>query len=1155
MKKKPNPDPYLTPWILTKHLLAMKLTFLFLFAGIMHASAGLFSQNAIVSFSVKNKTVKEVLREVENQSQYRFLYNSDFVDLDRVVTIEAENNTVENVLNEVFADANVSYKVLENNLVVITPTEQAQTHRISGRIFDQATDDPLPGVTIMIEGTTTGTATDIDGRYILDAPSGDVTLIISYVGYITETISVDGRIAIDVTLVPDLTMLDEFVVVGYGTMRRSDITGSVVSVSEDKLKSSVSTSIDQALQGRAAGVQVFQNSGQPGGGVSIRIRGASSINSSNEPLYVIDGVAVSGDGEGLTTGFDWAGGGNGQTAVSALATINPADIVSVEILKDASAAAIYGSRGANGVVLITTRKGKKGESKVTYEPYYGWQQINKTMDVMNLQEFARFNNEMAAEGWISTREEFADPTLLGNGTNWQNEVFRIAPVMNHQISVSGGTDKTSYAISGGYFNQDGIVIGSGFDRYSLRLNLDNQTKPWLRFGNNFALSRTSERITLNDSNDGVIASTLMQSPDVPLKFADGTWGGPTISEFGVRNPVAMALDRDLNLARTRVFGNLYGEAKFLNHFTFRSEVGGDFQFNNNYAFQPTYRYGTLSNDINQSRRNYAQNQYWEVKNYLTYQNDFGKHNVTLLLGQEVTESNWEGLMAQRSTFLSNDVQEINAGDAETATNSGYRGSSALESYYTRMVYSFDGRYSITATVRADGSSNFGPENKWGYFPSVAAGWTLSNESFMQNITMISNLRLRGSYGEVGNQNIGGYSYGAALATAPSGMGQTFRLTNIPNPFVKWEASRTANIGLDLGLFENRVELLVDIYEKNQTDMLMQLPLPNYLGSGHWMGISSPWVNIGEMQNRGFELTLSTVNVDNTDFTWDTDLTFSQNKNKVLNLGLEDAVIFGSVQWFNTITKTEVGYPIGQFYGFEVAGIYESAEDIANSPTQHSSVNPITGVWLGDLKFKDQNNDGVIDDADRVYIGDPNPLFTFGFNNTITYKNWDLMVYLQGSYGNDIFNFTRVSTEGMNSGMMNQLATVNDRTIVEIIDPDGDINDPNNYTVTVSPSGMPRATTTDPNSNRRISDRYIEDGSYLRIQTLSLGYTLPANIGSTVGLSRLRLYASVQNLYTFTNYSGYDPEIGAFNQNPLLMGVDNGRYPMARIWTFGINVDI
>jgi TonB-dependent starch-binding outer membrane protein SusC len=528
-----------------------------------------------------------------------------------------------------------------------------------------------------------------------------------------------------------------------------------------------------------------------------------------------------------------------------------------------------------------------------------------------------------------------------------------------------------------------------------------------------------------------------------------------------------------------------------------------------------------------------------------------------MVGQEASESNWEGLMGQRSDFLTNDIQELNAGDATSATNEGFRGSHALNSYYSRLLYNFKQKYYLTSTFRADGSSNFGPENRWGYFPSVALAWHASNEEFLKGYNYwISNLRFRASYGSIGNQNIGGYRYGSSLSAATTGLGQAFRLNNVPNPRVKWEATKSTNLGFDLGLFSNRVELIFDIYQKSISDMLLELPLPNFLGSGHWMGISSPYVNVGELENKGFEFTLGTRNISLPNLKWNTDITFSHNKNKVISLGDEDAVMFQNVQWFHTVTKTTAGYPMGQFYGYKVAGVYQSAEEIANHPKQHDQVHPINGVWLGDLKFMDLHPDtlNVIDDKDRTFIGDPNPKFTFGINNTFTYKNFDLTVYVQGSYGNKIFNFTRRMTEGMNTGTLNQLATVNDRTLVEIIDPEGSTTDPANFRVVNPGSDMPRATTTNPNNNTRISDRYVEDGSYARIQTLSLGYTLPSRIGAPVGLSRFRVYGTIQNLYTFTNYSGYDPEIGAYNQSPLLAGVDNGRYPLPRIFTLGFNVE-
>lgn len=1157
MKKKPITSSFAShKGSFNQILISMKILILLTLLGAYNAAATVSSQTT-VSLEVKDKTVKHILKEVEEKTQYRFLYNDDFTDLNKVVSVKADNADVETVLNDLLVSANVSYQILDDDLVVITPNDQykKQNHTIKGMVTDAQTGEPLTGVTIALLGTTTGTVTDVDGEYTLTVEDSQAILQVSYIGYLTQTINIDGQTDIDIQLQQDLQLLDEVVVVGYGSMKRSDITGSVVSVSEEKLQSTVNTSIDQALQGRAAGVQVFQNSGQPGGGVSIRIRGSNSVNSTSEPLYVIDGVPVSGESTGTAMGFDWAGGGNGQTAVSALSSINPSDIVSVEILKDASATAIYGARGANGVVLITTKRGEKNTSRVSYNPYVGMQQITKKLDVLNLTQYATYYNELAEEGWVNQREQFMDPSLLGNGTNWQDEVFRVAPVTNHQLSVTGGNDNTVYAFSAGYFQQDGIVTGSGFNRYSVRLNLENDAKDWLKVGNNFTVSRTNEEITLNDSNDGVIASTLMQAPDIPVRFLDGSWGGPVRNEFGVRNPIAIANDRDLSLIRSRILGNVYAEASFLQDFTFRSEFGSDIQFNNNYGFHPTYEYGVITNDINQSRRTFSQNFYWEVKNYLTWNKEINDQNrFTLLLGQEASESNWEGLMASRTTFLSNNVQEINAGDAETATNSGYKGSSSLLSFFGRLLYSFDDKYILTATLRRDGSSNFGPENKWGNFPSVAAAWRISSEDFMENINAVSNLRLRFSYGQVGNQNIGGYRYGSALANAPTGLGQSFRLSNIPNPLVKWESSTSYNIGFELGLFEQRIDLLVDLYQKTTDDMLLELPLPAYLGTGDWMGIQSPWVNAGELENRGVEVTLTTRNVNTSGFSWNSDIIFTHNQNELLSLGAEDAVIFQNVQWFTTVTKTEAGQPLGQFYGYVTDGIFESAEEIRNSATQHDNIDPDNGVWIGDIKFKDLNNDGVIDDNDRTYIGNPHPLFTYGFNNQFRIGNFDLSVYIQGSYGNDVFNFTRIATEGMNSPGFNQLSTVLDRAIVEPIDPEGDLNDPDNYQLAnESTPELPRSTTTDPNDNRRVSDRYVEDGSYMRIQNLSLGYNIPVQWGANMGLSTLKVYASVQNLYTFSNYSGYDPEIGAYNQSPLLTGVDNGRYPLSRIYTLGLNI--
>lgn len=1147
----------------------MKLSTILFFVSILQVSAGdLFSQSARISLNMQDASLETVFNKIEEQTSYRFLYWNESIR-NKQVSLTAENKDVETILNEVLPGAGVDFRILQENLVVITPAENKamQQLSVSGQVIDIKTREPLPGVNIIEKGTMNGTVTDVQGNFRINVKGSDAVLVFSFIGYDIQEVPLAGRTNLNVELVETARELDEVIVVGYGTMKKSDLTGAVSSINEEQLRQTQITSIDQALQGRAAGVQVFQNSGQPGGGVSIRIRGANSINGTSEPLYVIDGVPVSGDASGTAMGWDWAGGGNGQTAVSALSTINPSDIVSIEILKDASAQAIYGSRAANGVVLITTKRGNSGQSKLSYEGYYGLQTVSKYLDIMNLPEYADYSNDMANDGWITQREEFLDPSLLPAGTDWQREVFQAAPMASHQLSVTGGNDKTTYAISGGYFSQDGIVIGSWFDRYSLRLNIDTQAKDWLKVGESFSVSRTEERITLNDSDDGIIATTLAQAPDIPVRNPDGSYAGPE-EAFGRYNPVAMALERDLKLRRTRAIGNIYAEATILKNLKFRSELGTDIQFNNNYGFHPTYIWGSVVNTQNQTRRQFNNSFFWILKNYLTYNDVIAeKHNISVMAGQEAQESTWEGLMASRKNFVSNAIQEINAGDATTATNEGYRGSNALVSYFGRMYYNYDGRYHLTATLRADGSSKFGPDSRWGYFPSFAAAWTVSNESFLKDVGLINNLKLRLGYGMVGNQDIGDYSYGSSLRTVISGLGSGFLLTNIPNPLVQWESTEQKNLGVDLALLSNRISLTFDMYDKQTKDMLIVLPLPNYMGGGSWMGIESPWVNMGELENKGFELSLTTHNLSG-QLKWTTDLTFSRNINKVKALGDENAVIYRNVQWFNTVTKTMVGQPLGQFYGFQVAGMYNNYQDILNNPKQNTKIDPSAGVWPGDLIFVNNDKtsttttrysaedqiDQVIDDNDRVFIGDPNPDFSFGLNNTFSFKSFELNVYMQGTYGNEIFNFTRRQTEGMRSAYNNQIKTVADRARLGLVDPLGDPDDVSNVVVTNPGGDMPRAVPTDPNSNTRISDRYVEDGSYLRIKNVSLAYTLPETLTQKVAVSRLKVYGSIQNLYTFTKYSGYDPEVGAYNQDPLLMGVDNGRYPLPRIFTMGAVID-
>ena len=1047
----------------------------------------------------------------------------------------------------------------------------AQVRTITGNVSSPE-GEPLVGATVLVvDYPDRGSVTDLDGNFSIRAATGE-SLRFSYTGYESQTVVLGDQTNLRIVLEEGAILLDELVVVGYGKARKSDLTGSVASVSGEKLQNSIVTNLDQALQGRVAGVQVTQNSGQPGGAVSIRIRGANSITGSSEPLYVIDGIPFQGDGAQVA-GFDWAGGANGQNRVNPLSTINPNDIVSIEVLKDASASAIYGSRAANGVVLITTKRGKKGESKISYNGYYANQSLPNKLEMMDLPQFADYQVQVTSDLGLTTNQRYLDPSLLGPGTDWQDEIFRNAGMQSHQLSVIGGTDKTAYAVSGGLFQQDGIVIGSNFERYTARVNLDNQVKDWFKVGGSLAYANTNEKITLNDGGDGVIVNALLMQPDVPVKDINGEYAGPDVAWSGsAYNPVASALQRNNTLARQRLMGSMYGDVSILRNLTFRSEVGFDDNHSINTAFHPTYKWGALENKENQMRQREESSFFWIWKNYLTYNAKIGTaHNLTFLLGTEAQKSSWQGSLVTKKNFSSNDITVLSQGEDVTSRTNGWKDADAIASYFGRLNYSLLDKYLFTFTLRADGSSKFGPENRWGYFPSGSFAWRIGNEGFLEGVSAISDMKLRIGYGEVGNQAIANYLYGSSLVTLNTPFGTAYRLEKISNPNLKWESTAQYNVGLDLSLWLGRVDLSVDYYVKQTKDMLLQLSIPSYLGGPNYNDIQAPFVNVGKMENRGIDLMLTTRNIRTPKFSWDTDLTFSHNKNKVLELDEEGKVYWRNLYWyseFQTATRTSVDYPLGMFYGYEMEGIFENEQDILDhavqilDPNTISSENPNglnkvdkkTGVWIGDIKFRDLNGDGVINTNDQTVIGDPNPQFTLGFNNTFTYGPVELMVFLTGSYGADVLNYSRVWIEGQTSVFSNQASTVDDRAQYALIDPNGSDTDPSNVILANPGTDIPRPTTTDNNRNNRMSDRFIEDGSYLRLQNVRLSYTLPRLWTMKARIERLRLYVNAQNLFTWTNYSGYDPEIGAFNQDPLMQNIDMGRYPTPRVITFGLDVD-
>jgi len=1054
-----------------------------------------------------------------------------------------------------------------------------QNLSVSGVVTDSGDGTPLAGVTVAVKGTTNGTATDANGKYTINAPQG-ATLVYTYLGMHKQEI-VARTNQINVKLVADSKMLSEVVAIGYGTMRRSDLSGASVSVGTEKLKASVITNLDQALQGQAAGVTAVYTSGRPGSSVSIRVRGQSTINSNAEPLYVIDGIPVQSKGY---SSHDYGLGdalGNGSTSViSPLSTINPSDILSMEILKDASATAIYGSRASNGVILITTKRGQTGEAKFTYEGMYAVQRQARRLDVMNLKEFAEYSNLIASEtAGREQRDEFRDPSLLGNGTNWQDAVFQIAPMQQHTINASGGTDVVKYFVSGSYLSQEGTIVGSDFNRISFRSNLEAQLKKWLKLGVNMTYSQTKERLGLADSDEGIINIALLSTPDVPIKDMYGNY--TSVSREGVAsriNPIAKALEEDNLLDRNSLIGNVYLDINFMPGLNLHTEFATDLGDAKAERFRPTAQYGTWKRAINSSAIQKNNNLFWQFKNYLTYTKKIGLSDYSAMLGQEASESNWE-YQSIASTGLPDNTIHNPALGTDPVITAGF-GSSSLSSFFARGTYGYNDKYYATYTFRYDGSSNFGPLNRWAPFHAAAVSWRFSQEEFMASLVdVVSNAKLRLGWGQTGNQSIGGYRWGSSISKMETGLGLGYRQSNIANPFVKWETQEQLNIGLDLGLFNNRLEMVIDVYDKVSRDMLMSLQLPSYMGTrgNASSALASPYGNYGTISNKGLELTLTSHNFKGA-FSWDTDLQLSFNKNRLVALdGTDNAAIEGYGQWSDVVSRTEIGEPLYSFYGYVTDGIYKDLDDILNSPTPDS--NPVDGksfsrtntVFPGDIKFKDisgPNNeaDGKIDEMDRTNIGSPMPKFTFGLNNSFKYKNFDLNVFINGTYGNKVLNYMARNLTNMESMWNNQLAVVTGRSRLEPIDADvayPKVNSTGNTIYNwfddidnvkaVNGNGLPRAIQQDPNDNSRLSDRYIEDGSYLRIKNISLGYTVPAKVLKNLNIESLRVYTNIQNLATFTKYTGFDPEIGASTASSNVYGLDNGRYPSPQVYSFGLNI--
>ncbi len=1032
--------------------------------------------------------------------------------------------------------------------------QSPQTRVITGTVYDEK-GVSLPGAGIAVKGTKVAASSNSDGRYSIGIPQHATTLVVSYIGMITKEVVVGTRTIVNVNLSPAANQLNDVVVIGYGSVRKSQVTTSISSVSEKDIKSLPVAGVDQALQGKVSGVSISNNGGQPGGGVSVRVRGITSVNGS-EPLYVIDGVPI------LTStgsvGQDQLGGKAGQTSQSVMATLNPNDIASVDILKDASAQAIYGSMAANGVVLITTKRGKSGEGKISYDTYYGVQDVPKMLSIMNLSQYAQYYNsvveETAAYGLtLQPIGEFKNPSLLGKGTDWQDAIYQTGHIVNHQIAFSGGHDKTTYYFSGNYFDQTGTVIGSGFKRFASRINLDQQVRSWLKAGVSANLSRTTQKIALTDGTETPTSIVLYNSPATPIRGTDGQYVTTTSlgeNTFGSSNgnPIATAELRDVRSVQSKAFGNVYADLQFMKYLSLRNEVGYDFQLSQNSAFQPEYTNSqtnqtilTPSKLIEQRNNSY----FWVLRNYLTFNPTFNKHAINVVLGHEAQRSHYDNVQVG-ATGMSLNLPSTGAGTINVSSTTNGKGDWSMESYFTRANYTYDGRYSLTGSLRRDASSSFGPNSRVGYFSAASAGWTITNEAFAKNIRYVDYLKLRMGIGSVGNQNspvTNAYSTNIRLFTvAPFGPGGV--PANVGNPDLSWEAVVTYNAGLDATFFNKKLELSVDVYNKKTTDMILATTLPVFAGldpnppTNSYKEIEPPVTNAGEMSNKGIDISLTTYNIQRKNFEWKTNVIFSHYKNKLVKLNAPGAILRGQAQDFtgnsSVVNITQAGGAVGMFYGYVTDGLFTSVDQLDDLDYGYA-VGP-QGLYLGDVRYKDLNGDGKIGSEDVTFIGDPNPKFTYGMTNTFRYKNFDFSFFLQGVYGNKIFNWTRKYTESLSSVYLNQSTDVMDRYTPS--NPTGTVPRYNQFT----------------NNNLRNSDRFIESGSYLRIQNISLGYNLPSAWVKKVKMASARVYVTAQNVYTFTKYTGYDPEIGAFNQSVLSQNVDNGHYPNPRTFNIGANIE-
>ncbi|WP_143960329.1 SusC/RagA family TonB-linked outer membrane protein [Litoribacter populi] len=1017
-------------------------------------------------------------------------------------------------------------------LLLLTAETFAQTRTVSGTVVSDEDNLPLPGVNVRIKDTSRGAITDLDGNYTIQASNEDI-LVYSFVGFLTQEIQVGNQSTINLTLMTDAKTLGEVVVVGYGTIERRELTGSVGSVNADVIRDVPALGIDQALQGRVAGVQITQNSGTPGAGISVRVRGSSSISASNQPLYVIDGVP-------MTTGDPSQLGFGGQSSNS-LADLNPSDIESMEVLKDAAAAAIYGSRAANGVVLITTKRGADQRTQVNLNMYGGIQQVWRRPDFLDRRGYLDLMND-AIGGFVAgdlgiPRDEVGDQDLIdwfygglpfdeNVNTDWVREVTRTAPIQNYELTLRGGNERTRYYISGSFFDQQGTVINSRFHRMSTRFNLDHDLNDRMTISLNSGISRSVQnRIVSDNSLNSPFANSLAASPLWPVYDEAGNYTRP---QFFYSNPVAEGLENDNINQSIRIFSNALATYEVIPDLNVNVRVGADILNFQERRYTPDSYPGSASAAEGGSGSFSTNNPMkWVAEAFVDYRTTFNdRHTLNVVAGHNreenlITTSYVRGIQFPDDRFrYVGSAGLVNEGDNNFVTW-------GLESYFGRANYSLDDKYLFSASFRADASSRFGPNNRWGYFPSISAGWRLMDEDFFPEFDALSDLKLRASFGYTGNQEIGNFAW-RGLVGAGNYLGTpSIFPVQLGNPDLKWENTAQTDIGIDASFFNGRLTLIADYYYKITRDLLFSRPIPTQSGFGTYQS------NIGSVENRGFEFTISTVNMDVPNgLNWRSDINISFNRNKILELYQGEDVFYGFGG--NSLVLRE-GQPIGTFYGLIADGVFATNEDV---PEERRAF----GIQAGDMNYRDINDDGIITDDDFTILGNSQPLFFGGFTNTFTYKNWDAQVFMQFSVGNEIWNAAGSFQEGMFANFFDD----NNRSSVD-----------NRWRSEENPGdGMVPRATIDVSANRNNqsnSTRFIEDGSYLRVKNLIVGYRLPQPVLDRIRVSSARVYFQAQNLLTFTGYSGFDPEVNFAGTDNITLGVDFYTFPQPRTFTLGLNI--